>query len=158
MTSFSVSISQLIYFTFNMYNSTNILWSILSFHTISVRNKQFWFLFGTEIFQIVNAQNVRSPIGITLGNTSQVNRTTVKCLAVNFLSQVLHNFWLCTFIQIGGGPFDHCSIGSRDLCRLFWREHISSSWSRGTMLETPRSNNIKAWIGTAARTTRPRNR
>ena len=31
------------------------------------------------------------------------------------------------------------------LCRLFWRLQMSSSWSRGTILETPKSSNIRAW-------------
>ncbi len=59
---------------------------------------------------------------------------------------------------MGGGPFDHLSMGSKDLWRLFWTEQMSSSWSRGTMEDTPNNSNIMAWMGTAARTTRPKKR
>ncbi len=53
---------------------------------------------------------------------------------------------------------DHLSMGSNDRWRLFWTVQTSSSWSRGTMEETPSKSSIMAWMGTAARTTRPRNR
>ena len=52
---------------------------------------------------------------------------------------------------------DHFIMISDDFWRLFCSEQISSSWSRGTMLETPSRRSIRAWIGRAARATRPRN-
>ena len=96
---------------------------------------------------------------------------TLLC-SVNYFWSFLHHF--CIF-QMGGGPLLHCSIGSRLRCRLFWRLQISSSWSRGTMLLTcnnvghvldkvrsssltPSRSSMRAWMGTAALTTRPRRR
>ena len=60
-------------------------------------------------------------------------------------------------VYIGGGPLDHFIMISDDFWRLFCREQMSSSWSRGTMLETPRRRSMRACIGRAARATRPRN-
>ena len=86
-----------------------------------------------------------------------------------------HSFFLAVFAsQMGGGPLLHWSIGSRLRWRLFWRLHINSSWSSGTMLLTcnnidhiweefeivftPSRSSMRAWMGTAALTTRPRRR
>ena len=55
----------------------------------------------------------------------------------------IRSFWSFLHLfasQMGGGPLLHWSIGSRLRWRLFWRLHINSSWSSGTMLLT--CNNI----------------
>ena len=53
---------------------------------------------------------------------------------------IIHcSFWSFLHLfasQMGGGPLLHWSIGSRLRWRLFWRLHINSSWSSGTMLLT----------------------
>ena len=51
----------------------------------------------------------------------------------------IRSFWSFLHLfasQMGGGPLLHWSIGSRLRWRLFWRLHINSSWSSGTMLLT----------------------